>query len=223
MVSRLIESSRRAGGWRLFRSGAAALLAHAALAAAAGSATLGPASVADAGVPIVIEWPQQSDHHLPSPPPESILGAVGETWDVPIDVPRGLPPIDAGVLFDAKSLVTSVTQMEDAPRGLSGADAPWSPDVVEERPALLAGPAPHYPELLRRAGIQGRIVVQAVIDTLGHAEAVSLKVVQSPDAGFDAPGLEYVLHSVFRPARVHGRAVRVVVQVPIDFTLTRPY
>jgi hypothetical protein len=30
-----------------------------------------------------------------------------------------------------------------------------------------------------------------------------------------------ILKSLFRPARVHGRAVRVLVNVPIDFTIKR--
>lgn len=86
---------------------------------------------------------------------------------------------------------------------------------------LLSAPPPVYPEPLRRAGIEGRVVVETVVDTLGRAEPGSLVVVESPAPGFAAPARAYVLRALFRPARVHGRAVRVPVRVPIEFRLAR--
>src|SRR5207253_120181 len=58
--------------------------------------------------------------------------------------------------------------------------------VVEQRPELLSGPPP-YPELLRGAGVRGRVVLQAVVDTTGRLEPNSIKIVQSPHAGFGPP------------------------------------
>jgi protein TonB len=77
-----------------------------------------------------------------------------------------------------------------------------------------------YPELLKEAGIQGRVVVQAVIDTLGRAVPTSVKILQSPNPGFDRSAGNYVLNALLRPARVHGRAVRVLINIPIDFRIT---
>src|SRR5262245_3702842 len=48
--------------------------------------------------------------------------------------------------------------------------------VVEEPPALLTHPAIRYPEALRLAGVQGRVVVETVLDTLGRAESGSTRV-----------------------------------------------
>ena len=87
-------------------------------------------------------------------------------------------------------------------------------------PLLLAGPTPRYPEALRRAGIAGRVIVETVVDTLGRAEPGSMVVVAAPHPGFVAPARDYVLRALFRPARVHGRAVRVLVRVPIDSAIT---
>jgi TonB family protein len=92
--------------------------------------------------------------------------------------------------------------------------------VVEERPEVLSGPQLQYPDLLRQAGIQGRVIVQAIIDTSGRAEPASVKVIQSPNPGFDQPAKTYVLQALFRPARLHGRAVRVLVNLPIDFKIS---
>ena len=91
--------------------------------------------------------------------------------------------------------------------------------IVEEKPAVLSGPTLQYPELLRQARIQGRVLVQAIIDTLGRAEPPSVKVLQSPNPGFDQSAKSYVTKALFRPARVHGRAVRVLLQIPVDFKL----
>src|SRR5947207_2577416 len=91
--------------------------------------------------------------------------------------------------------------------------------IVEEKPAVLSEPTLQYPELLRQAQIQGRVLVQAIIDTLGRAEPPSVKVLQSPNPGFDQSAKSYVAKALFRPARVHGRAVRVLIQIPIDFRL----
>jgi len=43
----------------------------------------------------------------------------------------------------------------------------YAEGLVEERPALLSAPAPVYPALLKQAGIQGRVILPAVIDTTG--------------------------------------------------------
>ncbi len=91
--------------------------------------------------------------------------------------------------------------------------------IVEEKPAVLSGPKLQYPALLRQAQIQGRVLIQAIIDTLGRAEPNSVKVLQSPNPGFDQSAKSYVLNALFRPARVHGRAVRVLLQIPVDFKL----
>ena len=82
---------------------------------------------------------------------------------------------------------------------------------------MLSGPVLQYPDLLRQAGISGRVLVQAIIDTLGRAEPSSVKVLQSPNPGFDQAAKNYLLKALFRPARVHGRAVRVLIQIPVDF------
>ena len=44
-------------------------------------------------------------------------------------------------------------------------------------------------------------------------------VALSLNHGFDGAARSYVVGAVFRPARVHGRPVRVLVRMPIDFRL----
>lgn len=102
---------------------------------------------------------------------------------------------------------------------LAACDQVLREEMVDERPEILSRPPLDYPPLLRQAGLQGRVIVEAVIDTLGRAEPASLRIIERPNPGFEQSARDYVLHTVFRPARVKGRAVRVLVRIPIDYKI----
>ena len=89
--------------------------------------------------------------------------------------------------------------------------------MVDERPVFLSGPPLEYPNLLRQAGIQGRVLVRAIIDTTGRAEPASVQVVESPHPGFDQAARNAVLQARFRGGRFRGRAVRVLITFPVNF------
>jgi protein TonB len=95
----------------------------------------------------------------------------------------------------------------------------WDAELIEQAPAILAGPVPAYPELLRQAGLQGRVVLEAVVDTSGRVELGSLTVVSASNPGFVAPARQALSSTLFRPGRVRGHAVRVRVRVPMEFML----
>jgi len=143
-----------------------------------------------------------------------------QTVVAPEVIPTNIPPVNLQEKFDPKDY--SGTGVEG---GLATGMVPTGNEVfmeaiVEEKPSVLSGPTLQYPELLRQAGIQGRVMVQAIIDTTGRAEPPSVKVLQSPNPGFDQSAKNYVVKALFRPARVHGRAVRVLINIPIDFKIT---
>jgi TonB family protein len=118
------------------------------------------------------------------------------------------------------NLDLEATQVAPTVAGTAGShrDAvPTRVSVVDERPELLSGPLLQYPDLLRHAGIQGRVIVQAIIDTTGRAEPASVKVIESPNPGFNQSATNWVLRALFRPARANGRAVRALMKMPIEF------
>ena len=216
MFDRLIASSTHFPARPLARSGTVAVLVHAGVCAAAVWATLHPQQVSHAtGAPIVLSWPLPSEDASRGDRFDRIPGPMAPPVDVPRQPPIALPPIDARPPFDARALLRS--SGGTTPVG-GASDGPWSSTAVDDAPALLAGPPLAYPDVLRRAGIQGSVVVQAVIDTLGRVEPGSL-VLESSHAGFAAAARAYVLGAVFRPGRTFGRAVRVLVRLPIGFTL----
>ena len=91
--------------------------------------------------------------------------------------------------------------------------------IVHEPPVVLERPRLSFPRRLRETGVSGRVVVQAIIDTAGRAERASVRILESPDPGFNHVARDLVLRSRFRPARVNGRTVRVLINMPIDFTI----
>jgi TonB family protein len=76
-----------------------------------------------------------------------------------------------------------------------------------------------YPSELQAAGVQGRVIVQFVVDTNGRAEMGTLRVLSASHDGFLPAVRTAVLLTEFSPAEVRGRKVRQLVQQPFTFAL----
>jgi len=93
---------------------------------------------------------------------------------------------------------------------------------VTERPAIVPGSclAPTYPILMRDARIEGRVLLQFVVDTLGRIEPASVVAIQSTHSQFEAAARRALATCRYRPGRAGSRAVRVKVQMPFNFRLS---
>jgi len=93
---------------------------------------------------------------------------------------------------------------------------------VTERPVIVPGSclAPTYPILMRDAKIEGRVLLQFVVDTLGRIEPASVVTIQSTHSQFEAAARRALLTCRYRPGRAGPRAVRVKVQMPFSFRLS---
>jgi len=142
------------------------------------------------------------------------LGPVGPVIvPVPVLEPiTGIPPIAAPPFGDPRTLNPVRSD------SVTGSETMWA-EAVQEPPALLTAPLPTYPARLREAGIQGQVVIEAIVDTLGRVEPGSMRVVASDWADFDGPALVTIRGALFRPGRVFGKGVRVLVRVPVAFRL----
>ena len=154
-----------------------------------------------------------------SPPrfPEAPAGA-GPLPSLPAVDQSSLPPL---VLGAPSGTPVGSSPVATVPGGLPGVGDVWDSGVVDERPEVLSGPPLVYPEQMRQAGIEGRVLVEVVIDTLGRAEPGSLRTVASSQRAFEAAATAYVRRALFRPARVMGRPVRVLIRLPIEFRIAR--
>ena len=84
---------------------------------------------------------------------------------------------------------------------------------------VLQAPVFKYPVVLRGAGIEGRTLLQFVIDTAGRVEPRSVKVLETTHAAFAESAKEGILEARFEPAHVGARAVRQLTRVPVRFAL----
>ena len=101
--------------------------------------------------------------------------------------------------------------------------APTEPeifDVAEVQPELIGGAGaiqPEYPEFARRAGIEGRVIVQFVVDERGNV--VDPVVVRSPNDLLSEAALTEVRTLKFTPGQQRGRPVKVRFSLPVTFRL----
>ncbi|TVQ67159.1 MAG: energy transducer TonB [Balneolaceae bacterium] len=94
--------------------------------------------------------------------------------------------------------------------------------VVEEMPELIGGLGElqrqiRYPEMARRAGIEGRVFIQFIVNERGEVE--NPIVMRGIGGGADEEALRVVSQARFVPGMQRGRPVRVQYSLPIFFRL----
>lgn len=94
--------------------------------------------------------------------------------------------------------------------------------VVEEPPTLIGTLGDlqkklKYPEIARKAGVEGRVILSFVVDEQGNVTNAS--VVRSIGAGCDEEALRVVREAKFKPGKQRGKAVKVQFSLPITFKL----
>ena len=233
MLNVLLES--RAPRARRMGSTAASALLHAALIAGAVALTVpGPvkATSVETLTPVYIPPPsppaRPASRRTPQPEDGRVFRQPLPTIAAPPIVSDVLPPIEIGPVLPPDDVVIGGRGVATAsPIGGGGSAIGSGGSVVDERlvdraPRLLGRALePRYPASLRDAGVQGRVVVQFVVDTLGRAELGELQVIETPHAQFVDAVRAALAHYRFSVGEAGGRRVRTRVQIPFDFTLTR--
>src|SRR5216117_4365708 len=223
MVPTLIESARKTDKQRILGTAVVSFTIHACVIAGAVFATLqvkGIDPTVKMDTTIVLLTPQQQARPEPQPAQLDVPVRGFQTVLVPPEIPTDIPPVDLHERFDPKDYSGAGVEGGRA-NGVVPDDNPvYVEAVVEQRPELLSGPPP-YPELLRGAGIHGRVMLLAIVDTTGHLEPNSLKIVQTPSVGFERPIRQWAVTALFRPARLQGRAVRAFVRLPLDYSVSQ--
>lgn len=156
---------------------------------------------------------QTSQVKAPPPPPRP---------QVPVEVPNEEVIEDDIIDFDADLDL-------DAPIDLPPPPPPADDEpeeeiflVVEQQPELIGGMASiwkniKYPDIARKAGIEGRVTVQFIVDEKGGIS--DLKVVRGIGGGCDEEALRAVQKAKFKPGMQRGVPVKVRYSLPIVFKL----
>jgi TonB family protein len=104
---------------------------------------------------------------------------------------------------------------EGPPDGREGAMA-LSGDIAP--PVKIYSPQPLYTEDARRAGIQGVVILEAVVDADGTVRNV--KVLKGLPMGLDQSAVDAVMTWRYEPAMLNGQPVPVYFTFTISFSLT---
>jgi hypothetical protein len=93
---------------------------------------------------------------------------------------------------------------------------------VDRHVTLLPdNPVIPYPRMLRSANIEGEVLAQFIVDTTGHADMRTFKVLNTTHDLF-TNSVKAALPSIrFMPAEIGNRKVRQVVQMPFQFNFTK--
>jgi TonB family protein len=157
------------------------------------------------------------------PPLRAVLGRLAVPTP-PIDPPvvplPGGGPIVVSLGQSPREWLAAFRADSSGARASDSSGSEPAPYWADSPEVLAAGPR-RYPERLRLAGVEGHVVIEAVLDTTGRIQPQSLIVIASSHPEFDGPAAAYVRQTLFRPARVNGRAVSARIRLPVDFVLRR--
>jgi protein TonB len=149
-----------------------------------------------------------------------------------LDTPMADPDID---ILDAPTGDLPICLSDCAPSGGGSVDAPGTqgPEGTDERtgtgtprrpggdiqePRRIRGAAPTYPELARRAGVSGKVVLECVIGTDGRVTELQ---VMSGHPLLAGAALDAVRRWEYSPTTLNGQPIRVILTVTVNFGLDR--
>ncbi len=106
------------------------------------------------------------------------------------------------------------TLKDDDPDSLP---APVDEFLVNEMPTVMSEVRIPYPDEAKKKGIQGRVVMDLLIDANGNVR--DAKLLQGLGSGLDEAALTAVKNFRFRPAMVQGKSVAVRIRYAYRFVL----
>lgn len=165
---------------------------------------------------IFVEEIVQTKQELKAPPPPKPV--------IPMEVPNDEIIEDELIELDSELNLNDLSM--DLPPPPKASDEELVEEeifvVVEQMPELIGGIASvqqliNYPEMALNAGIEGRVVVQFIIDEEGNV--IEPFVVRGIGGGCDEEAVRAVSQAKFIPGKQRGKPVRVRYSLPVTFRL----
>lgn len=139
-----------------------------------------------------------------------VAGGTPASLDIGAHTDSLLALFQQGLFADSALATVSARSLPDTTR----------PRVIAPPAETVAEPlervAPVYPDSARAAGVEGAVVVRALVGSDGHVLRVEI---QTSVPGLDAAALAAVKKWRFKPATVDGKPRAVWVGVPVTFHL----
>jgi protein TonB len=167
------------------------------------------------------------------PPPEVIMKAPPpkgfQVLTAPIKIPDVLPQIDMSKKvtdeadFTGKGVAGGIAKgvVGGTPTPVNDNQTYFEFQVEKQVTPYPNNTAPHYPDMLRSANVEGEVVAQFVVDTTGRADMSKFQVLKSTHDLFTNAVKSALPQMKFYPAEVGGKKVRQLVQMPFQFNLTK--
>lgn len=158
---------------------------------------------------------QTQQENRPPPPPKPPIPIEAPSEDVLNDIEIGDTEIDFSANLDAPPPPPKDDKKEVE-------EEPVFFVAVEEMPEPMGGIQAIqerivYPEIAKRAGVEGRVFIKAYVDENGNV--TKAEVMKGIGAGCDEAALKAVKETKFKPGKQRGKPVKVQVAVPIVFKL----
>jgi protein TonB len=149
---------------------------------------------------------------------------------LPADTPAPMTPQDPGPVLTNDSTVPPGLGLPDGKGHAKEGTLTDTPDPVVDdlplhltaemsRPQPLRPILPRYTEVARRAGVQGTVVVEAIIDEEGRATDV--RILRGLPMGLDRAAVEAIQQVTFKPAMMGNRPVKVYFTLTVNFAIQR--
>jgi protein TonB len=166
--------------------------------------------------------PPPPDQPVVNPPPKGF-----QTLVAPIKIPDVIPDIDLSKKATDEADFSGKGVQGGVAKGVVGGSGPVNDNQAffefqVDKPAAAipgTGSDPRFPESLRAAQIAGEVQAEFIVDTTGHAEMRSWKVLKSTNEQFSNSAKASVASRRYLPAEAGGRKVRMVVQQAFTFAL----
>lgn len=85
------------------------------------------------------------------------------------------------------------------------------------KPAILSKVLPTYPAACMQAGVEGRVIVEGLVNARG--EIIGVNAVRAPDPELAEAAVTAVSQWKFTPATKDGAPTDAVVRIPVEFKL----
>ncbi|HKS05792.1 MAG TPA: energy transducer TonB [Gemmatimonadaceae bacterium] len=166
--------------------------------------------------------PPPPDVVVAPPPPKGFQVLIA-----PVEIPDVLPEIDLSKKmtdeadFSGKGVAggTSTGVVGGVPQMIN-TDQTYYEFQVEKPASQVSGiGVPVYPEMLKNAGFQGKVLASFVIDTTGKVDVATFKIISSSHDLFTKAVRDQLRNMKFLPAEVGGRKVKQLVQLPFEFSI----
>jgi protein TonB len=169
--------------------------------------------VAEPSAPAKTAAPKVVELSKLTPPPLPIVPLVAIVPPDTISIPVQAPAVQAAPAAPALDRTPQVVSA-----GVAAPAPPSTPRTLTTGVEYIVAPQVVYPQVSRRMGEQGKVMVRVLVSSKGLPDQVTIEG-SSGSARLDEAARVACLRSQFKPFVENGHAVAVYVIVPLNFTL----